>query len=71
VNDGFLHGHFKYVLQGLPGSHSLAICARSIPGIAPRLEIGLGPLRQEYAPRIEFGAGLVERGRRALDDHRY
>jgi hypothetical protein len=37
-----------------------------IPRITPSLKIGLGALRQEHPPSLfEFGAGIIERRRRA------
>jgi hypothetical protein len=43
--------------------------ARPIPLIAPRLKVYLGAFRYEDLPRVpKFGAGLVERSRRAGPD---
>ena len=40
---------------------------RPIPLVAPRLKIGLPPVRQEHPPRLlEISAGPVERGRGAV-----
>ena len=68
-------GHRLKRLHGLPGPRFKFLAGvperifalGPIPLIAPRLEIGLGAVRQKHAPCcLEVGAGLIEGGSGAV-----